>query len=401
MSFLPRTLAGFTLSCLFLFTVGCGGGGMSSVSNPTPSPTTPTPSPNPSTGTQTGVQHIVVLVMQNASFDHLFGTYPESNGNTVERFHPGVPGYTQTDAAGNSVSPFLMKALAPDPLPEGPKAYEAVINGGLMDKFAFNNGDESMGYYDNTTDGISTLWAYAQQYALADHYFGSVIGEAPSNQLYLVAANDNDFPFSWQPSYGPCNLADPISIPLTFPNIGDQLSEKGISWSAYQEDLGNCSAYKATHDPFQYFTSTKGTTKDYAQFSSDLSSGKLPAVSFIFPNNRDDMHPGFGPITNGISFIDTLVKQVQSSSAWNSTAIVVVWDAGGGWYDHVPPPTMDSQGLNVRVPMLVISPLAKANYVSHVQMDHVSILRFIQNNWGLQPLNSRNSQSTDISDMFK
>jgi phospholipase C len=79
----------------------------------------------------------------------------------------------------------------------------------------------------------------------------------------------------------------------------------------------------------------------------------------------------------------------------------VVWDAGGGWYDHVPPPTEDSQGLSFRVPMLVISPLAKQNYVSHTQMDHVSILRFIQKNWGLASLNTRNSASNDISDMFQ
>ena len=81
--------------------------------------------------------------------------------------------------------------------------------------------------------------------------------------------------------------------------------------------------------------------------------------------------------------------------------MVVFWDDAGGWYDHVAPPTADSQGLGERVPLLVISPLAKPHYVSHVQMDDVSILRYIQNNWGLQPLNPRNSQSNDLSDMFQ
>ena len=95
------------------------------------------------------------------------------------------------------------------------------------------------------------------------------------------------------------------------------------------------------------------------------------------------------------------MKTLQGSAFWNSTAVVIVWDTGGGWYDHAPPPSVDSQGLNVRVPLLVISPLAKQHYVSHVQMDHVSILRFIQNNWGLSPLNTRNTQSNDISDLFK
>jgi phospholipase C len=347
------------------------------------------------------VQHLVVVVMQNQSFDHIFGTYPATNGNTVDGLRPGVPGYSQTDAAGNSVTPFLMTNLAPSPLPEGPAAYTAVLDGGLMDKFAFNNGDIAMGYYDDTTPGIGTLWGYAKQYALADHYFGSVIGEAPSNQLYMIAAEDNNQPHSVQPFYGPCNLPDPAAVALTNQNVGDQMTQKGVPWAAYQEDLGNCSAYKPLHDPFQYFTSTQGLTKDFSQFTTDLNAGKLPSVSFIFPNNRDDMHPGFGPITNGITFLDTLIKQVQASTVWGSTAVVVVWDAGGGWYDHVPPPTMDSQGLNARVPMLVISPLAKQNYVSHTQMDHVSILRFIQKNWGLASLNSRNSASNDISNMFQ
>lgn len=398
MVLLPRALVGLCLASVALLSAGCGGGSMTPSSTSTP---IPSPSPDHPPSTQTAVQHLVVVVMQNASFDHLFGTFPATGGNTVDGLRPGVPGYTQTDAAGNSVTPFLLKELAPSPLPEGPTPYTAVLDGGKMDKFAFNNGDISMGYYDDTTSGVSTLWGYAQQYALADNYFGSVIGEAPSNQLYMVAADDNNQPHSIQPAFGPCELPDPAAMPLTNQNVGDQLTQKGVPWAAYQEDLGNCSAYKPLHDPFQYFTSTQGTTKDYGQFASDVSSGKLASVTFIFPNNRDDMHPGFGPITNGITFLDTLVKQIQTSSAWSTTAVVVVWDAGGGWYDHVPPPTVDSQGLNSRVPLLVISPLAKQNYVSHTRMDHVSILRFIQNNWGLPSLNARNAQSNDISDMFK
>ena len=77
-----------------------------------------------------------------------------------------------------------------------------------------------------------------------------------------------------------------------------------------------------------------------------------------------------------------------------------MWDTGGGWYDHSPPPSVDGQGLSVRVPMMVISPLAKHGYVSHVTMDHVSVLSFIQWNWMLGTLNTRNTQSGDMRDMF-
>lgn len=399
MSQLPRKLSAALFSCLLLglsiVLINCGGSASGTAGDP------PGPGGSSSGGSQQKVQHLVIIEMQNASFDHLFGTMPPNNGNTIDGLRPGVPGYTQTDQAGNSVSPSLMTNLAPPALPEGHVAYENVLDGGLMDKFAYYNGDESMGYYDDSVSGIGTLWTYAQQYAIADKYFGSVIGEAPTNSLYMVAASDNNFVFSVQPFYGPCNQADKAATPLTFPNVGDQLTQKGISWAAYQEDNGNCSAYSPLHNPFQYFTSTYQVTKDFSQFSNDLASGNFPAVSFVFPNNRDDMHPGFAPITNGISFIDSIVKQLQTSSIWNTTAVVVTWDTFGGWYDHVPPPTVDSQGLAARVPLLVISPLAKQHYVSHVQMDHVSILRFIQNNWGLSTLNSRNTQSNDLSDLFQ
>ncbi|MDT8068627.1 MAG: alkaline phosphatase family protein [Terriglobia bacterium] len=392
MSLFGRTPAALLLLCFSIILTSCGGS--------TSSPNDPPPGNNPPPAHAT-VQHLVVIEMQNASFDHLFGMMPPTNGNTINGQHAGVPGYTQTDQAGNSVSPSLLANLAPPALPEGHIKYADDIDGGAMDKFAYTEGDESMGYYDNTLSGMSTLWNYAQQYAIADNYFSSVVGEAPTNQLYMVGASDNNFVYSVQPYYGPCNLPDSAATPLTFPNVGDELTKAGISWAAYQEDNGNCSAYSPLHNPFQYFTSTYKLTKDYSHFATDLASGNFPAVTFVFPNHRDEMHPGSASITYGINFIDTLVKELQASPIWSSTAVVVTWDDFGGWYDHVPPPPVDSQGLAPRVPLLVISPLAKQHYVSHVQMDHVSILRFIQNNWGLPTLNTRNTQSNDLSDLFQ
>ncbi len=351
--------------------------------------------------TASPIKHVVVVLLQNNSFDHLFGTYPPANGNTVEGLTPTVPGYTQTDAAGASVTPHLLVDDAPPNLPEGDIAYRQVLTP-EMDKFAFYNGDIAMGYYDSTTPGVATLWQLAQQFALADHYFGSVVGEAPTNQLYMVAAADLNQTFDVQPAYGPCQIADASAQPYTFPNVADQLSAANLGWGVFQQGFGDCTVFMGIHNPFQFFTSTHDSSnvQDYSSFASEAQNDILPAFSLIIPDSKHDMHPGSAPITNAIDFVQTLVQQVQASPVWNSTAIIVTFDTGGGWYDHVYPPTVDAQGLAFRVPTLVISPYAKKDYVSHVVMDHVSILKLIQWNWTLPSLNARNAQSGDMFDMF-
>src|SRR5512142_2955083 len=161
MSGLGRNLAIALLTGIGLILSGCGGSPGSG-----PSGGSTNGGSNSSDGGspqgQTGVQHVVIIEMQNASFDHFFGTFQPSAGGSIEGLRAGVPGYVQTDANGNSVSPFLLKNLAPPPLPEGHAAFEAVLNGGAMDKFAFYNGDISLGYYDGTLDGMSTIWNYAK-----------------------------------------------------------------------------------------------------------------------------------------------------------------------------------------------------------------------------------------------
>ena len=352
--------------------------------------------------TASPIQHVIVLILQNNSFDHLFGVFPPVNGNTIEGIRPGIPGYTQVDAAGKSVSPFLLTDTSPSALPERHKDYLADVNGGAMDKFAATEGDISMGYYDNTTPGIATLWGLAQQFALADHYFQSVLVEAPTNQLYMVAASDNNRAFSVQPAFGPCTTPDSQSKPYTFTHVGDQLTAQNISWTFFQESYANCGAFIPAHNPFQYFTDTHGTDhiQDYSNFLQQLNSGALPPVTFISPARGHDMHPGDGSIQGGINFTAKLVQAVQNSTIWPDTAILITWDTGGGWYDHVAPQQLDNQGLGFRVPLLVVSPLAKPGYVSHTVMDHVSILRFIQWNWGLNSLNARNQLSGELRDMF-
>jgi len=206
------------------------------------------------------------------------------------------------------------------------------------------------------------------------------MSDAPADSLYMVAAADNNFIWGVQPYYGPCQKPDAAAKPYAFPNVGDQMSKLNLSWAWFAENYGACGAgYLPVQDPFQYFTSTNNTSHIQAltNFYTLLSGGSLPALSYIQPNPGHSMHPGSGSITTAATWLDGFLTKIQNSPQWNSTAIVILWDSSGGWWDHVPPPQVDSQGLGARVPMLVISPYAKRGYVSHVQMDHVSVLRFI------------------------
>lgn len=351
--------------------------------------------------TRSPVKHLIVIQMQNRSFDHLFGKFPGANGA-----QPGHPGFVQKDAAGTDVQPFLLTQLNSIDLAHAHADYVKMVNGGQMNQFALVNGAVAMGFYDNTTPGIDGLWALAQQFALADNFFASVMGDAPTNQLYMVAASNNNFPFGVEPAFGPCQLDDPEAKPFTFRNVGDQLTDKKIAWAWFAEGLGNCGSYEPNQNPFQYFTSThdSGNIQGFSTFQTKLANGTLPPVSFVQPSNPNAMHPSSpAGVTAAAQWLVALVQQIQNSSAWPETAIIVLWDSSGGWYDHVPPHSADSQGFGPRVPLLVISPFGKRNYISHVQMDDVSILKFIQWNWGLPSLNPRNDSaaSGDIRDMFQ
>jgi phospholipase C len=358
---------------------------------------TPTPTPTPVTQAAV-IKNVVVVIMQNRSFDHLFGTFPGANG-----IQPGVPGFTQKTSTGAIVTPQLLTSVSTPDLPHARSDFLRVWDNGLMDKYALFNGVTSMGHYDNTTPGMSTLWNWAQQFALADNFFPSVMGDAPSNQLLLVAADDNNDPSTLQPFFPPCNTEVKASSGYTFPHVGDQLATKGLTWGWYAEELNNCSFYVPQENPFQFFTDSHSSTsvKDFSNFATDLNSGTLPAVSYIQPAPTHSMHPGSGSVATGITWLDGFIKQIQGSPIWTNAAIIVIWDSSGGWWDHVPPPQIDAQGFGPRVPMLVISPFAKKNFISHVQMDDVSILKFIQSTFGLPPLNARNQLGNDLSDMFQ
>jgi len=418
-----RTVAQSIAALLLCSVFSACGGGSGSSSNPSDpaSPSSQIP--------RSPIKHLIIIPLQNASYDHLFGTYSSGNG-----LDSNAASYTQTDQAGNKVHPVLLSDLSPPDLNHTQKSYTAAYNGGKMDKYAFVNGDLSMNYYDDSSSGpaqdgrnfgVDTLWDYAKQYALADNFFAAAMASEPSNMLYMTAAyaGSGSDPFGY-PQLDACtaglfeqNKANGATItpPLTFANVGDQLSANRIAWGFYQEFFinqqnGSCDHYVPQENPFQYFRSTANSANvvnfTMSAFKSQLASGSLPAVMWVQPSPAHSMHPGSGNIADGIEWMDDLVQAVKGSQSWSSTAILVLWDESGGWYDHVPPPQLSGTlGLGARVPVLLISPFAKQNHISHQQMDFVSILRFIQWNWGLGRFTDSNQaarvqQSGDICDLL-
>jgi phospholipase C len=416
-----RKTGGLLCFCLILW--GCGGGSSAPGNSTQPPPVQSAQVP------RSAIKHLMIVVMQNSSFDHLFGKFPGVNG-----LDSSLPSYHQKDQAGNTISPKLLSDLSPADLNHTATSYQIAYDSGKMDKYALENGDTSMDYYDNTSIGttadgqqfgVDTLWNYAQQYAIADNFFAAAMASEPSNMLYMTAGDTGTGadPYGY-PQLDACTAGlfqknqgsgANVTPPLTFTNVGDQLSARNISWGFYQEFFSNeqngtCTHYVPQENPFQYFQTTANSanvqTFTMAGFNTMLSSGTLPSVMWVQPSPSHSMHPGQGSIADSIEWLDSFVQAVKSSNLWGSTAVMVVWDESGGWYDHVAPPQLSGTlGLGARVPVIMISPFAKTGYVSSQQMDFVSILRFIQWNWALGTLNgpaqaAREAQSGNICDLL-
>ena len=253
---------------------------------------------------------------------------------------------------------------------------------------------------------------YASQYAIADHYFQSVAGQSSSNDMYLAVAKfvflDNvvkpDAPGK------ECDLTDEDGALRR--NDDCRLAAHGEekTMNFYAEGYGAAKAspgvcppapadcelglpfYPCGFDPadipFLYYTKFATSTsfmKDYGQLATDLAKGALPDVAWVKAAGFRSEHPGYKTkLSAGVTFVDTLVKSVSSSAYKDNTLILVTWDEGGGYFDHVPPPATnpaDKQPYGTRVPLLAIGRFAKENFISHVQMEHSSIVKFLEWNF--------------------
>jgi phospholipase C len=246
----------------------------------------------------------------------------------------------------------------------------------------------------------------ADNYVLFDRYFSSAAAGSTPNRMYWVSG-----------TAGVDDL-DRVGVPpegwVGIQTIFDRLQEQGISWKFYIENYDRSITYQNTGGEnvsaqfswapvlsFARFVENDELNShivDLDQYYIDLEEGMLPAVSYIVTRGSSE-HPPGDPI-NGQGLIREMVTALMQSSAWESSAFMVSYDDWGGWYDHVPPPSVDEFGYGFRVPAMLISPYAKQGYVDSTVLDHTSILKFIEDNWGIAPLHERDANANNILGAF-
>ncbi|WP_297216761.1 alkaline phosphatase family protein [Thermoplasma sp.] len=349
----------------------------------------PAVSAQASSQTKTPIKHVIAVLFENHTFDNFFGIYPYDNASwnesiirnmTVPENLIGTGHLSQLRAVPNGVY------STPDPV-EGYTAYHLDWNHGKMNNFINGSGPQSMEYYTSYQLGLE--WSIASEYAIADRYFAPQLSESAPNTLYYIAGFSpviND--------YGP-----PPSFPMSETIFGE-LSHYGISWNIYVQNntTGN-------FDNMQHYISNwnqySGHLLSWSDLISEAQNNSLPAVSYVFSEGP----PGFSQappsnVEKGEIWLAYLINQIEESPSWNSTAIFVTYDDPGGFYDQVDPPMMDGVQLGMRLPMILVSPFAKEDYVSNTVMTHTSIIAFIDYNWGIPALNKFVSLSNIPLDMF-
>jgi phospholipase C len=276
---------------------------------------------------------------------------------------------------------------------------------------------------------IRPYWDMARQYVLADHFFqtqgsGSFTAHQDlirggTNLNASVSLIDSPTGSPWGCDAPPGAVTSLITTMnryerdagpfpcLSYMTLRDLLDGAHVSWRYYAPPVGkntggdNWNAFDAVkavrYSPEWSANIAWPETKVF----TDIRRDSLPGVAWVIPDLQNSDHPGQGSDT-GPSWVAQVVNAVGQSPAWNTTAILVLWDDWGGWYDHVPPPgTRRSGGLGFRVPLIVVSPFAKDGYVSHGQYEFGSIVRFIEDNWGLGRLGTTDGTSADfVADFF-
>ena len=384
------------------------------------------------------IDHVVVIMQENRSFDHYFGTFPGADGIPMRNGRPTVCSTDPID--GRCVPPYHDPS---DVQRGGPHTFDAAtsdIDGGRMDGFAREQRSELtcsgpttdphcgggtagptdvMGYHDARE--IPNYWAYAREFVLQDHLFEPVRSWSLPQHLSMVSGWSAKCSIARQPDS--CTAAEdavdapggPMPPDYAWTDITYLLHRAHVPWRYYiapgtepdcADGSANCTpaAQSATTpgiwNPLPYFDTVQADQErqnvtDLSAFYAAAHAGSLPAVSWVVPSWATSEHPG-ASVRAGQAYVTGLINAVMTSPEWSSTAIFLSWDDWGGFYDHVEPPNVDAAGYGLRVPGLVISPYARRGYIDHQVLSHDAYLRFIEDDFlGGQRLDPRRDGRPD------
>lgn len=359
------------------------------------------------------IKHVVFIIQENRSFNNLFMGYPgaltqnygyDQNGDKIalhaqrlnqewDLNHSSVGFFTACDGQG--------KLPGTDCKMDG---WNGEGGGGGQPK--------NFAYAYVPQKEVAPYWNMAKQYVLADHMFPSNLdGSFVSHQFAVAgyASGAVDYPTAmWSCQGGPSDTVKTLtrqraygpSIPMCFtnPTIASEADAAGVTWHYYAGALigdGNLwNTFGADSAVYNGPDWTADVISPPSRFLTDIGAGRLSNITWIAPTGENSDHPGF-PGNGGPAWVASLVNAIGTSSFWKSTAIFIMWDDPGGWFDPVKPPHKDYDGFGFRVPLIVISPYAKQGYVTHVQYETASVVRFIEDTFGLAQLAASDTRAKD------
>jgi phospholipase C len=335
---------------------------------------------------RSGIDHVVVVMMENRSFDHILGWLPGADGKQA--------GLSFTDVAGAVHQTF---PLAPDfqgcAFYDPDHSYEGARvewNNGACDGWlrAGQNDKYSIGYYRQQDLGF--LGKVAPAFTTCDRFFASILGPTFPNRFYSLS--------------GVTDRTSNTQVRVDLPTIFDRFAAKKLPAAYYYGNFNFLLLYQRYN----------AISHRYAQFFKQCKSGKLPAFSYIDPsytfadsgpssgNQGNDDHP-HADIRAGEYFMSTIYNAVTTSPAWSRTLLIFTFDEWGGFFDHVPPPAAPAdvkpeyQQRGFRIPCILVSPFARRGRVAHGTYDHTSILRLAEWRWGLEPLSVRDAGASNLA----
>jgi phospholipase C len=390
------------------------------------------------------IKHIVFIIKENRTFDHYFGRYPGADGTTTGKLINGttIPLRPAKDVMTHAITHGFWSSL-----------YS--IDGGRMDGFNTIEGGEHLdGYSQFTRAGIPHYWAYADRFVLADHFFTSMYGPTYPEHLYTIASQSNgimdnkaettpspgrycDDPKAYSPAFprnltvadrdrimrlenaiadnSPTNLRRIIQYLIQVRDcfdikiLPDELQRAGISWKFYTDEVFPIGDIMRAIRHVRYGPMWH-RVRPSVEFMQDIKNRTLPRVSWVNPPAPYNEHPilpnRIQSVCAGENWTVQVVNAIQRSPYWPNTAVVIVWDDFGGFYDHVAPPQYDIMGLGPRTPALIISPWTRqggnslGGSIDNHTYEFSSVLRFIEEVFGLKPMTDRDAQADPLTGAF-